>query len=178
MPPDATEDDIDQIVEFWRTENPDLDITTKTLAMRLRRASLLLERAIRANLAESGVDEFWEIEVLLSLKRAPDHRRCAGDLLRECQVTSGAITNRVDRLERRGWVRRDTDPNDRRQVLISLTADGLAQANHIVTTKNQCEQRLFSGVDRQLLERVTGELRTLLRSMDGQEIDKVTEPAG
>jgi DNA-binding MarR family transcriptional regulator len=182
MPAAETGDEIDQIVEFWHSENPDLDVTAKTLAMRLRRASLHLERTLRANLAESGVDEFWEIEVLLSLKRAPGHRRSAGDLLRECHVTSGAITNRVDRLERRGWVRRDTDPDDRRQVLISLTDEGLAQANHVITTKNQCEQRLFSRVDRKLLERVTVELRTVLRAMDDhqseQECAPEPEPAG
>ena len=88
-----------------------------------------LERAVRANLADSGVDEYWEIEVLLTLRRAADHRASAGDLGRECQVTSGAITNRISRLEKRGWIRRDVDPDDRRQVLVTLTEDGLARAD-------------------------------------------------
>ena len=139
--------------------------------MRLRRASQHLERAVRTNLAASGVDEYWEIEVLMSLLRAPGHRRSAGELQRESQVTSGAITNRVGRLESRGWVTREVDPVDRRQVLISLTGDGLKQANHVVATKNESERRIFSGLDRVLLERLTGELRTLLASMESPDPD-------
>jgi DNA-binding MarR family transcriptional regulator len=166
MVPDPPRDEIDEIVEFWHQENPDLDVTAKTLAMRLRRASQHLERAVRSNLAANGVDEYWEIEVLLSLLRAPGHRRSAGELQRESQVTSGAITNRVGRLESRGWVTREVDPVDRRQVLVSLTDEGLKQANHVVAIKNESEKQIFSGLDRVLLERLTGELRSLLASME------------
>jgi DNA-binding MarR family transcriptional regulator len=166
MDPDPGRDEIDEIVEFWHQENPDLDVTAKTLAMRLRRASQHLERAVRSNLAATGVDEYWEIEVLMSLLRAPGHSRSAGELQRESQVTSGAITNRVGRLESRGWVTREVDPVDRRQVLISLTGKGLKQANHVVATKNESEKQIFSGLDRVLLERLTGELRSLLASME------------
>jgi DNA-binding MarR family transcriptional regulator len=166
MEPDPERDEIDEIVEFWHQENPDLDVTAKTLAMRLRRASQHLERAVRTNLAAAGVDEYWEIEVLLALLRAPGHRRSAGELQRESQVTSGAITNRVGRLESRGWVTREVDPVDRRQVLVSLTSEGLKQANHVVATKNESERQIFSGMDRVLLERLTNELRTLLASIE------------
>jgi DNA-binding MarR family transcriptional regulator len=162
-------DEIDRVVEFWRTENPDLDVVLKGLAMRIRRAAQHLERATRQNLAASGVDEFWEIEVLLSLKRAPGNFRRAGDLMREFQVTSGAITNRIDRLERRGWVRRDSDPADRRQVLVSLTPEGLAQADHVIATKNLTERQVFSGVDRSMLVALNDQLRTLLTSMESGE---------
>jgi DNA-binding MarR family transcriptional regulator len=166
VPSDVPPDEIDQLVEFWHRENPDLDVTAKALAMRLRRASLHLERALRSNLAATGVDEYWEIEVLLALRRAPDHRASAGDLGRECQVTSGAITNRIGRLEKRDWVRRDIDPGDRRQVLVSLTTAGLAQADRIIAMKTQAERWAFDGVDRELLERIARDLRTLLLSFD------------
>jgi DNA-binding MarR family transcriptional regulator len=159
-------DETDEIVEFWHRENPELDVTAKTLAIRLRRASQHLERAVRSNLAANGVDEFWEIEVLMSLLRAPGNRRSAGELQRESQVTSGAITNRVGRLEQRGWVTREVDPTDRRQVLVSLTSEGLKQANHVVATKNESEKQIFSGMDRPFLERLTRDLRDLLRSME------------
>jgi len=166
---DHSLDEIDQIVAFWRTENPALDVTTKKLAMRLRRGAQVLERAMRQDLAVSGVDEFWEIEVLLSLKRAPGHRRSAGELMREAHVTSGAITNRISRLEQRGWVRRDVDPDDRRQVLVSLTPEGLTWADRVIATKNQTEQRVFGGVDRALLERLNDDLRTLVASMEAHD---------
>jgi DNA-binding MarR family transcriptional regulator len=166
---DHSLDEIDEIVAFWLAENPALDATTKKLAMRLRRGAQILERVMRQDLSTSGVDEFWEIEVLLSLKRAPANRRSAGELMRESHVTSGAITNRIDRLEQRGWVSRNIDPNDRRQVLISLTPEGLKRAGHVIATKNQTEQRIFGGVDRDLLERLNRDLQTLLASMEGMD---------
>jgi len=169
--PEPAQDEIDEIVAFWHRENPGLDVTAKTLAMRLRRASQHLERAVRSNLAASGVDEYWEIEVLMSLLRAPGHRRSAGELQRECQVTSGAITNRVGRLERRGWVTRDVDPGDRRQVLVSLTSEGLKQAAHVIATKNESERQIFGGLNRTFLEQLTNDLRTLLRSMEAPASD-------
>src|SRR5580658_9341647 len=141
--------------------------------MRLRRASQYLERAVRANLADTGVDEYWEIEVLLTLRRAPEYRASAGELGRECQVTSGAITNRISRLEQRGWVRRDVDPEDRRQVLVSLTPEGVTRANRVIATKNQTEQRVFGGVDRDLLERLNNDLRTLVASMETHDTGPV-----
>jgi DNA-binding MarR family transcriptional regulator len=166
VPAAEPQDDIDRVVAFWKDENPQLDVTTKAVTMRLRRASQYLERAVRANLADTGVDEYWEIEVLLALRRAPNHRASAGDLGRECQVTSGAITNRISRLEKRDWVRRDIDPDDRRQVLVSLTTAGLAQADRIIAMKTQAERWAFDGIDRDLLERVARDLRTLLLSFD------------
>jgi DNA-binding MarR family transcriptional regulator len=164
--PDEFSDEADKIVEFWHRENPDLDVTAKALAIRLRRASQHLERAVRSNLSANGVEEYWEIEVLMSLVRAPNHTHSAGELQRESWVTSGAITNRVGRLERRGWVTREVDPEDRRQVLVSLTEDGLKQAHHVIATKNESEKQIFSGVDRPFLERLTTDLRTLLASME------------
>ena len=159
-------DEIDAIVEFWHRENPDLDVTAKTLALRLRRASQHLERAVRANLGANGVDEYWEIEVLATLLRARGHRRTAGELQRSSGVTSGAITHRVGRLESRGWVTREVDPDDRRQVLVSLPEAGLTQAHHVVAMKNESERQVFSGQDRIFLERLTADLRTLLGSME------------
>jgi DNA-binding MarR family transcriptional regulator len=174
VPVEEPQDDIDRVVAFWKEENPQLDVTTKAVSMRLRRATQHLERAVRANLADSGVDEYWEIEVLLALRRAPDHRASAGDLGRECQVTSGAITNRISRLEKRDWVRRDIDPEDRRQVLVSLTTAGLAQADHIIAMKTQAERWAFEGVDRELLERIARDLRTLLLGLE-ERVDEVND---
>ena len=170
--PGPARDETDDIVEFWHQVNPDLDVTAKSLAMRLRRASQHLERAVRSNLAVNGVDEFWEIEVLMSLLRAPEHRRSAGELQREGQITSGAVTNRVARLEQRGWVRRDVDPSDRRQVLVSLTGEGLTQARHVMATKNESEKQVFSHLDRAFLERLAADLRTLLGSMEAPGQDR------
>jgi DNA-binding MarR family transcriptional regulator len=167
-------DQVDLLVEFWCRENPGVDTATKTLAIRLRRAAHHLERALRRELAEHQM-EMWELEVLLALRRAPEHRLSAGDLLRQSQVTSGAITNRVANLEERGWVRRDVDPKDRRAVLVSLTPSGLARAEQMLATKTTAEQRTFAGLDRATVERMSSDLRTLLVTLEG-EADRRAEP--
>ena len=148
---------------------------TKTLAIRLRRAAHHLERELRR---EVGVHdaEMWEFEVLLSLRRSVGYSRSAGALLREAQVTSGAITNRLARLERRGWVRRDVDPADRRQVVVTLTEAGLGRADQLVAMKTETEQRLFGGLDRPMMERMAADLRTLLLSLEGPARRVTTVP--
>ncbi len=156
---------IDDILEFWRSQNPDLDVTTKGVSMRLRRASRLLERELRHELATMGV-ETWEMEMLLSLRRAPGLQSSAGALVRESGVTSGAITNRLSRLEDHGWVRRDIDPVDRRQVLVTLTDTGRTRANELIAAKINAEGRFYAGIPRQTLQRLSVDLRTLLDSID------------
>ncbi len=155
------------MVEFWAGENPQLDMRVKALAMRLRRAAHHLENALRRELARSEL-EVWELEVLMALRREADHCLSAGELLKESQVTSGAITNRVARLEERGWVRRDIDPSDRRHVLVSLTAEGLDRADQLLTLKTQAEQAVFGTLDPATQERLNADLRVLLVSLEGQ----------
>jgi DNA-binding MarR family transcriptional regulator len=159
-------DEVDVIVEFMCRANPDVDPITKQLGIRLRRAAHHLERALRQELAANGM-EMWELEVLLSLHRAEGHRRSAGDLLRESQVTSGAITNRVARLEERGWVRRDVDPSDRRQVLVTMTPAGLERAREVMATKTHADAGVFGRLDDQTRTRLNDDLRTLLIALEG-----------
>ncbi|HVC26149.1 MAG TPA: MarR family transcriptional regulator [Acidimicrobiales bacterium] len=164
--PTAPRDRVDALVAYWREENPALDVATKSLAIRLKRAAHHLAGAFRADLA--GLDmETWEAEVLLGLRQSPGRRTSAGTLGRDAQVTSGAMTNRLARLERRGWVRRDVDPHDRRHVLVSLTADGLCAADRLIAAKTVAEERLFAAVDRDTRERLAADLRTLLLAIEG-----------
>lgn len=160
-------DHVDALVDFWCQENPSLDRRIKMLAMRVHRASQHLERMVRQELAAHDI-EMWEFEVLLALRRHPGHCRSAGDLLRESQVTSGAITNRVAQLEKRGWVRRDVCPSDRRQVLVSLTPEGLARADELLATKTQAELRVFGSLSTQAQDRLNADLRSLLVALEGE----------
>jgi len=88
----------------------------------------------------------------------PEYRASAGELGRECQVTSGAITNRLGRLEQRGWVRRDVDLSDRRQVLVTLTEAGHARVAELIAAKSVAERRFFADLDRGALERMNADL--------------------
>lgn len=154
----------DAIVAFWEQEDPDLDTTAKALSLRLRKTAHLFDRALHRDLAEVGV-EVWEFEMLLALRRAPGMRHNAGGLMAEAQVTSGAMTNRLVRLERHGWVRRTPGPTDRRQVWVTLTRAGQRRVAQLLAAKAGTEQRFFAGVDRTRLERMVADLRVLERSL-------------
>jgi DNA-binding MarR family transcriptional regulator len=169
-PTPAVRDQADVIVDHWRQEDPNLDVVTKTAAIRLRRAAHHLERALRSELTPFDV-EMWEFDVILTLRRVPGHQLSAGALTRACQVTSGAISNRLARLERRGWITRDIDPRDRRHVLVTLTPEGVDRAGQLIATKTVAEQHLFARLDRATLERMSDDLRTLLVSLEGAADD-------
>ncbi|QIN29858.1 MarR family winged helix-turn-helix transcriptional regulator [Brevibacterium luteolum] len=88
---------------------------------RLQRAGHLLDAAVASNLASANLEP-WEFDVLATLRRSGE--LTAGQLTRASMVTSGAITNRVDRLIKRGLVERRPSPHSRRAILIDLTSEG------------------------------------------------------
>jgi DNA-binding MarR family transcriptional regulator len=165
--PVHTSDEIDDVVRFWRRENPDLDANTTALRLRLLSAARQLERVLRREMSVLEM-EMWELDMLLSLRRAPDGARRAGELCRLARVTSGAITNRLVRLEERGWIRRDVDPADRRQVIVTLTPAGSQHADRIISIKSDAETSFFSGLPRSTVERLNTDLRDLLISLEAQ----------
>jgi DNA-binding MarR family transcriptional regulator len=160
-------DQIDEVIAFWRQENSDLDVTTVALRMRLRSITHQLERVLRRELAAENM-EMWEQEMLLTLRRAPKLQRRAGELCRLTHVTSGAITNRLARLEDRGWISREICPDDRRQVIVTLSPAGKRQADKLISIKSEAEARFFSGVPRETIERLNDDLRELLISVAKQ----------
>lgn len=163
-PPDGV-DEVDLFVEVWRQDDPDMDVLPKSTAIRLRRVYQHLERELRRELLPLDAD-MGEVDVLLALRRTPDFQLSAGALLRLCQVTSGAVSNRLARLEAKGWIHREIDARDRRQVLVTLTESGIARCQELIDTKTKAEQRVFGGLDRSTLERLNDDLRHLLLSVE------------
>lgn len=117
-------DEVDQIVRAWERERSDLDLAPVEVFSRVTRLARRLDLARRDAFAEHGL-ESWEFDVLTALRRAGrPYELSPGALIRETLVTSGTMTNRVDRLTQRGWVQRSPDPHDRRGVLVGLTPAG------------------------------------------------------
>lgn len=164
-------DRADVLVDLLEQDGAEADAATKKLSIRLRRLANHVERELRRELAAQGI-EVWELEVLLSLRRAPGQRLSAGALLRGSQVTAGAITNRVTRLESNGWVRRDADPGDRRQVLVTLTEAGQRRADEIIRIKTTAEQRLLGRAGPEAIARMCDDLRNLLLAIEGPAADE------
>jgi len=164
-------DRADVLVDLLGQVGTVTDADLKKLGVRLRRLANHVERELRRELAAEGI-EVWELEVLLALRRAPGQQLSMGALLRGSQVTAGAITNRIGRLEKQGWVRRDVDPADRRQVLVTLTAAGEKHADHILAVKTTAEERLLGRADPAAIQRMSEDLRNLLLAIEGPAVDE------
>lgn len=108
------EDEVDRLVAAWRRERPDLDVEPLEVLSRVSRLARHLDRARRLAFAEHGLEP-WEFDVLTSLRRAgAPYQLSPGQLLTQTLVTSGTMTNRIDRLAKKGLVERLPDPSDRR----------------------------------------------------------------
>jgi DNA-binding MarR family transcriptional regulator len=167
----AQRDRADVLVDLLCHETSGIDAATKKLGIRLQRIANHLERELRRELLAEGIEP-WEFEVLLALHRAPGRQLSAGALLRGSQVTAGAITNRIARLESQAWVTRDTDPADRRHVLVTLTRAGQRRAEQIIALNTTAERRLLGLADSAAIERMSRDLRDLLLAIEGPAADE------
>lgn len=123
------EDEVDRLVAAWRRERPDLDVEPLEVLSRVSRLARHLDRARRLAFAEHNL-ESWEFDVLTALRRAGEpYQLSPGQLLTQTLVTSGTMTNRIDRLTKKGLVERLPDPSDRRGVLVRLTVEGQNRAD-------------------------------------------------
>ncbi|WP_016908969.1 MULTISPECIES: MarR family winged helix-turn-helix transcriptional regulator [Streptomyces] len=117
-------DEVDRLVAAWRRERPDLDVEPLEVLSRVSRLARHLDRARRTAFTEHGLEP-WEFDVLTALRRAgAPYQLSPGQLLTQTLVTSGTMTNRIDRLAKKGLVERLPDPSDRRGVLVRLTVEG------------------------------------------------------
>lgn len=117
-------DEVDRIVAAWGRERPDLDVSPLEVLSRVSRLSRHLDLARSGAFAEHGL-ESWEFDVLSALRRSgPPYELSPGQLITQTLVTSGTMTNRVDRLTTSGLVERSPDPTDRRGVIVRLTERG------------------------------------------------------
>ncbi|GAA4523038.1 MULTISPECIES: MarR family winged helix-turn-helix transcriptional regulator [Nonomuraea] len=160
------QDEVDRLVAAWRAERPDLDVEPLQVLSRISRLAKHLDRARRAAFAEHGLEP-WEFDVLTALRRAGQpYELSPGALLRATLVTSGTMTNRIDRLAQAGLVRRRPDPEDRRGVLVSLTDAGLARVDAAFTDLIRREHTLLSSLEADQQHALAGLLRTMLAPFD------------
>src|SRR5215471_8967371 len=122
-------DEVDDLIAGWQSERPDLDVTPLQVLSRVSRLARHADRARRAAFGAHGL-ELWEFDVLSALRRqGTPYQLSPGSLLRATLVTSGTMTNRIDRMAKGGLVRRLPDPQDKRGVLVQLTERGRAVAD-------------------------------------------------
>jgi DNA-binding MarR family transcriptional regulator len=156
-----TPDQIDAIVGQWAAERPDLDLATMATVARVMEVARVIERQISALAEEHGID-LAEGDVLFTLRRAgAPYRRSPSEISAALLVASGTLTSRLDRLERKGLIRRVPHPSDRRSTEVELTDVGLRGVDAAVTRHVANEQAMLAG----LSERESAQLDRLLRKL-------------
>lgn len=163
-------DGVDSILDQWQRERPDVDASPMGVIGRLARAERVLAASLRENFAGHGLQSH-EFDILATLRRSgAPYQLTAGQLTRAAMVTSGAITNRIDRLLDKGWVKRQTDPDNRRSVHISLTPKGLAKVDAVLEQHVAREAELLAGLDAGQQRQLADLLRTLLLSLGDEAL--------
>jgi DNA-binding MarR family transcriptional regulator len=154
-------DDLDAQLEVWAREIPNLDPVTEGIVERIQALGKAFDRSLDETLVESDLSRH-SFHVLGKLRQVgPPYRRSAGQLATRMRLSSGAMTNRLDRMEEAGLIRRLPDPFDRRGTLVEPTAAGHAVWDRTVGTQAQREAKIASALD--VSERA--ELHRLLRHL-------------
>ncbi|MFZ0139776.1 MAG: MarR family transcriptional regulator [Aeromicrobium sp.] len=158
-------DDVDAIVAAWQRERPDVDVSAMQVLSRVSRLARHLDRARKQAFAAHDL-ETWEFDVLAALRRTgPPHDLSPGRLVADTLVTSGTMTNRVDRLAARGLVERRPDPSDRRGVLVRLTASGRRTVDAALDELLAHEREILGALAPAEATRLADALRTLAQQV-------------
>jgi DNA-binding MarR family transcriptional regulator len=158
-------DHVDLVLAQWSEQRPDLDASPMAVMGRLKRLAQLVDTELRRNYAAHDLDAA-SFDVLATLRRSnAEHRLTPAGLMRSAMVTSGAITQRLDRLEARGLVTRRPSETDGRVVQVTLTEKGLKLIDAVLPTHVAIENKLLAGLSGQERETLAGTLRTLLESL-------------
>jgi DNA-binding MarR family transcriptional regulator len=143
---DSERDGVDEILDQWARERPDLDLSPLAVIGRISRLARELERRLEVVYREQGLEGDWH-DVLATLRRSgPPYTLRPSALTQTLMLTSSGTTKRLDRLERAGLIARTPDPNDRRGVLITLTDAGYALHDRAIDAHVANEHRLLSGL--------------------------------
>ena len=170
-------DEIDRIVSEWSQVRPDLDVTPTQTLQRITRLSMLQSASFTRVFEPYGVS-FGEYLVLAALRRAGrPYRMNPTALFNAVILSSGAMTNRLDRLEEMGLVERLPDPSDRRGRLVALTDLGLELVDTSVVDHLANERRLLASLDDKEQSQLAALLRKLLLSEPFQQLDPATPEA-
>lgn len=157
-------DEVDEVVAAWQRERPDVDLAPLEVLSRVSRLAKRVDRARATAFRRAGV-EAWEFDVLAALRRAGrPYQLTPGRLTDLTLVTSGTMTNRIDRLEQRRLVRRLRDPSDRRSVHVQLTALGRTKVDSALDALLTQERDMLAGLSPRQRAILAGLLRRLVAS--------------
>lgn len=169
---------VDRIVEQWLVERPDLDHATLGTVARLLRVAEILNVELVRRLERLELSVGW-FEVLAALRRAgAPYRLTPTELLQSVLRTSGAMTSRLDGMEKAGLIRRVQNPDDRRSVLVELTQRGRTLADRAITNHVANERALIEALSEEEQGQLGDLLARLLRSLEPRaKVRRESDPA-
>jgi DNA-binding MarR family transcriptional regulator len=160
---------MDAVIDGWRRELPDLDRPEFDLVKRAARLGQLLEEALGECLVPWNLVKA-DYNVLSVLRTAgAEYELRPTDLRNRLLLTSGGVTNIVNRLERLNLVQRVPDPADRRSAWVRLTADGARVAEDIMRAWAAVQQRMFTALSPELARLGSDTLRSVLLAIGDRE---------
>ena len=160
-------DEVDRLVAAWKRERPDLDLSPLYVLSRITRIARHLDIARRDAFGDL---ENWGFDVLAALRRAgAPYQLSPGQLMQETMVTSGTMTNRLDRLEELQLITRASDPNDGRGSLVKLTKSGIRAVDAAMEDLLKNERRLLKDLSGKDREQLAALLSTLVTEFDSNE---------
>lgn len=158
-------DHVDRILEQWRNERPDLDLSPMDVFGRIGVLARVLTPMTEAVAIERGLRQ-GEFDVLTALRRVGSpYTLIPSELSDMLMMSRAGMTNRLDRLEAAGLVERTLDPADRRSFRISLTESGLKLVDEAMTEHAANLHRLAKGLSEEELTALSDGLRKLLTSL-------------
>jgi DNA-binding MarR family transcriptional regulator len=155
-------DGIDEAERDWRRERPDIDVSSYGIVTRIGHIGHHLEGKRKRLLAELATDR-GSMDILAMLRRAGwPYQQTAGQLTKSALITSGGVSQRLDKLERAGLVTRHIDVSDRRRVDVQLTPPGVELVDAVLADLTAHDQLLL---DQAMEPREQEMLRSLLRKL-------------
>lgn len=159
-------DVIDDLQDDWTEQRPDLDPEPMGVVLRIQALAKILGNQASARLQEFDL-QWWQYDVLSTLRRqGKPYLMAATDLADSAMLTSGAMTNRIDRLEESGLVRRVKDENDRRRVLVQLSIKGLKLIEQATEARFESAMNSLVGLNARQMKNLSDLLRLVLSAQD------------
>ncbi len=159
-------DAVELILQQWRRERPDLDISPMGPIGRLRRCAVLLQRRLEEAFAQFGLTA-WEFDVLATLRRAgAPYRMAPTALFSALMITSGTMTHRLKRLEASALIQRLPNQQDARSMLVELTPQGLALIDRALEAHLENERAILAALPPTTLNSLDNQLSVLLSALE------------
>ena len=159
-------DKINNIIKQWNNERPDLDVSSMGLIGRFKKINSLLVKEMDKTFTDYDLNHA-SFDVLATLRRSgKPYALSPNELLATMMVTSGTMTNRIDRLVKAGLVKRIANPNDGRGFIISLTDSGFSLIDKAVTAHVETQTKLTSGLSAKEQQQLNELLSKFLNSVE------------